>query len=381
MRKLIYLFLILSIFFYCGPKQKKVEKIMVEGVAHIINPEEPLRGEVILDIERTLKINPYQYEEVDLGWFEFVRDTDGEVILFNPNKTEAQRFNREGEYLGSLVRKGQGPGEFPDFQMFSVCFLNHQILASGALKIAKYDKNGQFLYERRIGYRPSVFVDENTFFLNKRDRKEEGWVNKISLVNLPSDKDGEISIIDFFQAENVGAIQSKDRRSRFAEPWGTPDIEYAYDQENKKLYVGLNTEYKIYVKNLKGEILHVIEKPYKHVKVSLEDKKELLSWALRDESSKWMLSVYPDNLAAIKDIKTLPKGYLAVYRVTGVKTCEVDVFDQEGRFVYIVKSPQGVSLETAKFYGFGFTTRETQEDEFLVYSEYKIKNLPDVFQN
>jgi len=261
MKKLIYLILVLSLFLYCGLKEGKVEKIMVDGVTHIMNPEKPLRGEVILDIEKTLKINPYQYEEVDLGWFDFVRDTDGEVILFNPNKTEAQRFNQDGEYLGSLVRKGQGPGEFPGRQIFSVCFINDQIWASGAMKMAKYDKKGQFLYERRIGYRPAVFVDENTFFISKRNRNEDGWVNKISLVNLTSDKDGESSIIDFFRAENVGMIQSKDGRGGFGDAWGTPDIEYAYDQENQKLYFALNTEYKINVKNQKGESLHVIEKP------------------------------------------------------------------------------------------------------------------------
>ncbi|GAH76277.1 unnamed protein product, partial [marine sediment metagenome] len=88
MKKLIYLILVLSLFFYCGPKEGKVEKIMVDGVAHIMNPEKPLKGEVQIDIEKTREINPYRYEEVGLRWFEFVRDTDGEVILFNLNNPE-----------------------------------------------------------------------------------------------------------------------------------------------------------------------------------------------------------------------------------------------------------------------------------------------------
>ena len=54
--------------------------------------------------------------------------------------------------------------------------------------------------------------------------------------------------------------------------------------------------------------MYVIERPYKNVKVSMEDKKKRLSWALKRESSKWMLSAYPDTLVAIKHIKTLPKG-------------------------------------------------------------------------
>jgi hypothetical protein len=381
MKKLPYLVFVLCLFSYCGLKEEKVEKIMVDGVAHIMNPEKPLKGEIQLDIEKTLEINPYLREEVGLGWFEFVKDADGEVILFDRNDTEAQRFNSRGEYLGSLVRIGQGPGEFPKMQGFNVCFMNNQILASGARKVAKFDKKGQFLYERRLGYLPSFFADENTFFIQERERKEKGWLEKISLVSLPSDKDGESSVIDFFQAEDVGMIQRKDRRGGFADSWGTPAISSAYDQEDQKLYVGLNTEYKIQVKNLKGETLYVIEKLYKRVKVNFEDKKNLLSWALERESSKWMLSAYPDTLVAIKDIKILPKGYLAVYRVSGVKTYEVDVFDQEGRFVYIMKPPQGVSLERAKFYNFGFITREAQEDELVFYTEYEIKNLPDIFQD
>lgn len=380
MKKLIFVVLILSLFIYCGPKEGKVEKIIVDGVVHIMNPEKPLKGTVLLDIEKTREINPYIHEEVGLRYFSFIRDEDGQVILFDSGNAEAQMFNRNGEYKGSLFRKGQGPGEFPKRRMFNACFMNGQIWATGDMKFAKYDKDGQFLYGRKIGYRPSFFVDENAFFINKRERKEDGQVTKISLVNLALEKNAESSIVDFFQGEDVGWIQSQDRRSGFTDPWGTPDIRFAYDQENKKLYVGLNTEYKIYVKNLKGEILYVIEKPYKHVGVSMVDKKELLPWAAEDISQKWALSAYPDTLVAVKDIKILPKGYLAVYRVSGVQTYEVDVFDSEGRFVYVMKAPQEVSLDDVKFYGFGFATRETQEDEFLVYTEYTIKNLPDIFE-
>jgi len=380
-KKRIYLILMISLFICCGPKEGKVEKVIIDGVAHIMNPETPLKGTVQLDVEKTREINPYLHVEVKLRGFKFIRDTDGEVILYDDTDTEAQRFNRNGEYLGSLVRKGQGPGEFPNYRFFKVCFMEGQIWASGALKMAKYDKNGQFLEERKIGYRPTVFVDENTFLIEKTDRDEEGWIERISLVSLSADKEKKSSEIDFYKERNVGFIESKDGRAGFADSWGTPGIRFAYDQENKKFYVGLNTKYKIYVKNLKGEILYVIEKPYKHVGVSMADKKELVPWAAEDISQKWALSAYPDTLVAVKDIKILPKGYLAVYRVSGVQTYEVDVFDPEGKFVYVIEPPEELSLDDVKFYGFGFATRETQEDEFLVYSEYTIKNLPDIFDH
>ncbi|MFW9972839.1 MAG: 6-bladed beta-propeller [Candidatus Odinarchaeota archaeon] len=353
---------------------------MVDGVVHIKNSENPLKGTVLLDVEKTREINPYQYEEVGLRLFTFIRDENGDVILYDPNKAEAQMFNRNGEYKGSLFRKGQGPGEFPERRSFNVCFMNNQIWATGDMKFAKYDKNGRFLYERKIGYRPSVFVDENIFFVKEREEKEQEWLEKVSLVNISLDKDSESSIIDFFQKENVGMIQSKDGKTRFGEAWATPYIQFVYDHENRKLYVELNTEYKIYVKNLKGETMCVIERPYNNVKVSSEDKKKLLSWALEFPTSKWMLSAYPDTLVAIQEIKILPNGYLAVYRVSGIETVEVDVFDPEGRYVYIMKPPEGVSLGRIKFYNFGFAIKETKEDGLEVYAEYRIKNLPDIFQ-
>jgi hypothetical protein len=120
MKKLLFLILVLSLFFYCSPKNEKVEKIVIDGVVHIMNPEKPLRGEVILDIEKTREINPYQYEEVGLGSFSSIRDKDGEVILSDSSRAEAQRFNKNGEYIGKLFRKGQGPGEFPERQYESL---------------------------------------------------------------------------------------------------------------------------------------------------------------------------------------------------------------------------------------------------------------------
>jgi len=379
MKKLIYFVLVSSLFICCGPKEGKIEKIIVDGVVHIMNPEKPLKGVVQLEIEKTRELNPYTHEEVGLSHFSFIRDEDGEVILFDSFKAEAQRFNKDGEYKGKLFRTGQGPGEFQGRRMLNVCFMNGQVWATGDMKFAIYDKNGLFLQERKIGYRPTVFVDENTFFIEKTDRDEEGWIKRISLVNLSRDNEKESSELDFFQKKNVGMIQRKDG-SGFGDDWGIPNIEFAYDQANQKLYGGLNSEYKIYVKNLKGEILYVIEKLYEHVKVNMADKKKILYWAKNDEFDKWALSVYPDSLVAFKEIKILPKGYLAVYRVSGVQTYEVDVFDAEGRFVYVMETPEGISLDDVKFHGFGFATRETQEDEFLVYTEYTIKNLPDIFE-
>ncbi len=383
MKKLIYLILVLSLVFYCGPREGKIKKIMVDGVAHIMNPEKPLKGTVLLEVEKTREINPYKFEEVGFGRFRFARDADGEVILSGLNQAEAHRFSPSGEYLGSLVQKGQGPGEFLDFRGFQVDFMNSQIWATGMYKLAQFDKNGQFIREKKLGDNPEIMVDDNRFFVDKKRLSPEESVQKILLIDLSSEGANAKKETVFFQAENVGMIwESGPKRRGLYEDWATPYILVSYDKENQKAYVALNTEYKIQVKNLKGETLYVIEKLHKNVKVDLDAKKEILSNYLeRDASFLWMLSVYPDTLAAIKQLKILPGGYLAVYRISAPKVFEIDVFDKEGKYLYVLKPPAGISLENAEFYDFGFAMTAMTEDEFQVYVEYKIKNLPEIFQN
>jgi hypothetical protein len=46
----------------------------------------------------------------------------------------------------------------------------------------------------------------------------------------------------------------------------------------------------------------------------------------------------------------------------------------------MLKPPQGISLEKVKFHSRGFAFVMEKED-MLVYVDYKINNLPDIFQN
>jgi hypothetical protein len=112
---------------FCGGGKKDVERITIDGVAHVRNPAKPLRGTIILNVEKTLEIDPYRLPDVGLKYVAFARDVDGEVILFDPNSSEAHRFSDRGEYLGRLSQKGQGPGEFPEYSGFSVSFVGAEI--------------------------------------------------------------------------------------------------------------------------------------------------------------------------------------------------------------------------------------------------------------
>ena len=69
---------------------------------------------------------------------------------------------------------------------------------------------------------------------------------------------------------------------------------------------------------------------------------------------------------------------MAVFRVSGMRQIEIDVFDKQGRYQYALELPAGLKTERMKFLPFGFALIESDGD-FSVYREYKIKNLPEVF--
>jgi hypothetical protein len=372
-------FILVVVLFGCAKKEKEqqVRVEVIDGIRHIMNPIIPLKGSVSLELEKKLEINPYEHEDFDLRGFNAVKDKDGEIILFEINDSKAQRFTGDGEYIGSFFRHGQGPGEFVPMRLLYVRFMNDQIWVTGQRKLAKFDKQGKFIDEISIGDTIVLFVDERCYVTEKRTRKEQDTHKQIIIKHIKKTNEIEEGPI-LMEGTNLGMIRLP--RGGFGDGWGTPNIEYAVDRIEKKIYLAMKTEYKIHVKNQEGQTLYVIEKPYIPIKLSNNDKEIMLESFIkrRSDQKQMYLNAYPDELMAIKKMKVLPKGYLAVYRISGLKKYVIDIFDESGKYVYLIESTEDYPLDEADFYDFGFTTVETVDD-FPFHVEYRIKNLPEIF--
>ena len=155
MKKLIYLTLILSIFFYCGPKQEKVERYMEDGVEVIVNHLEPykIKGETrTLDLEEEFTIDTEKDEIANLGIPDilgFEVDSMGEIFILRTYHGEGDfifKFDRNGEFIKSFGPKGQGPGEFQNPHHIALDSEdNIVILDFGKHPLLKYDKDGIFI--------------------------------------------------------------------------------------------------------------------------------------------------------------------------------------------------------------------------------------------
>jgi hypothetical protein len=357
--------------------QVRVEFKTIDGVPHAFNSALPLKGTVKLEIEKTRTIDPYERPEVGMKSVDFARRENGEVVLFDANQSEGHRFAPDGKYLGFLSKKGQGPGEFGPWSIYQVYFHGSDIWVFGGSKVARFDEKGKFLAERKLKRRCSLSLAPG-FFLAEEPIQDDPKLPTVILSLVKFAMNGEEAGLELLRDKGIGAIRRPDGRGGFSEPWGTPNFFYSSAFEMDRIYCGLNTKYRICVKDFSGQDILVIQREYENIKVKRSDLGKILSWAAKSENLKWIFSAYPDQFVALRDVKAWPKGYFAAYRVCGPQLFEIDVFNPKGEYLYALIPPAGVNFEKATFFSSGFGTVESVEDSF-VYCEYRIKNLPEIF--
>lgn len=372
------------LFLLSSCKKSGITTEFIKGILHVHNPAEPLKGTVDLDVEETLRIDLADQQAEDLFVFlRFWKGPQGNIYLYDWTKKRVQVFGPGGEYLGAFGRIGQGPGEFPQYSSFSLSFIKEgEIWAIGGGKIARFDRERNLLGEIKpfVGHPSLVFLDEASYLTERSQWEGEGrdrvnWTI-ISYMEWLLEEPDKI-LFDYRRAKDLGMIRKGNQA--FSDDWATPKLYWFYDEYKKRVFTTLNTEYKISAHDLNGENYFVFDKVHTNVSPGPE---ELEAYLKEDRKKAWemIFNLYPDELCAIRNIKSLPKGYMAVYVITGLRTFTIDVYDPEGRFLYVLNPPRDLSLEWAQFNDFGFSLREEKEDRD-VYVEYTIRNLPEIFGN
>jgi len=128
MKKLLFMIIVLSLFVFCGPQKAEWEGTIkeVDGVTVVKNPKEGIwdskeNGDVTISQE--LKIGeldgPEEFLFVNIA--DVAVNSKGDIYVADNRLNEIRKFNKGGEYLLTIGRQGQGPGEF---QSVSVLTMN-----------------------------------------------------------------------------------------------------------------------------------------------------------------------------------------------------------------------------------------------------------------
>jgi hypothetical protein len=196
--------------FFCCSSQKtewqgSIE--VVDGVSVVKNPKEPMYGEIILELEEDLNIGNdrdenYQFYQV----YFIIPDSHKNIYILDGGNHRVQKYDKNGNYLQTIGRKGQGPGEFTS--LYSA-FIDGQdnLYVSEGRRIQVFNALGE--------YQRSILLDNNIneFFVDFKGniithatlRNEEGS-KKVILKMNPKGKVLE-KIVEF---ADVTAVQKKD---------------------------------------------------------------------------------------------------------------------------------------------------------------------------
>ena len=187
MKKLLFMIIVSSLFAFCGPQKAEwggtIEE--VDGVTIVKNPNEGIwdskeNGNVTISQE--LKIG--QLDGPDEFLFVNIADvavnSKGDIYVADSRLNEIRKFNKGGEYLLTIGRPGQGPGEF---QSVSNLTMNNRddLIAFDAIprRFSVFSDNGEYKTTQQsmmdLSIAPSkIFVtNEGYIFFGKADNSLE----------------------------------------------------------------------------------------------------------------------------------------------------------------------------------------------------------------
>ena len=345
MKKLVFLFLIFSLFIYCGSKQEKVEKKMEDGVDVILNHPEPytIKGEhSVLHIEEEFTIDTEKDEILEVGVTDirdFDIDSEGNVYFFHERENDENlvyKFDKKGNFVTTFGKRGQGPGEIQFPRYMNITKKDEiPIQDYNSPRFFIFDRSGTLSKETRLGSeRDFVFYPlENGNYLKYGlyfDPPTRHIYDILQLYNSKFEKLKELDRCDYGPIFSV-ALKSK----------GTPRV-FICKVSDGKIYVGHeNRGYEILIYDLEGNLVKKIRKEYTPADVPQEFKE---NWLVNIGRWKDKL-VFPDKMPPFHYFFLDDKGRLYV------KTYEKG--DKQNEYMHDIFNSDGVFITRKSIAGYG----------------------------
>jgi hypothetical protein len=258
----VFLLMIAVIFVSCSSQKDgwggTVEE--VNGVTIVRNPLEPYYGELSIELEDDLAIGNdegpnYQFYNVT----GIALDSMENIYVLDSGNHRIQKFDKDGRYLLTIGREGEGPGEFVSL---SGIFIDSQdtIYLSDRRRIQIFDSDG--IYKESITFDTNI----NDFFLDVEghiytfimQNDEEG--SKKYLVKY--DRNGKI-VDRIAEFSDVQAVQSRDGSGMtmsFKAYHQYNYWPYLFPVSDKEYVYTYPSDYTITVMSYKGDVGAKIEK-------------------------------------------------------------------------------------------------------------------------
>lgn len=360
-----------------------------EGVKVIKNPKEPLYGEITLDLEEDLTIgNDADERYMFFRGVSSAVDSEQNIYVGDSGNFRIQKFDKHGNYLQTIGKKGQGPGEF---EILSGIYVDSEdnLYVKGFQRISIFDKNSKLRSTIPLGTilnRWAITEDGNilgvTYTYGSYERSE--LKKNVVLINSQG---VPIKTIASFLSE-YGAFMI-DGTALGAYNSYAPMLHLLPLNGNRSIYAW-SPDFRLYVIDSTGDLLLIIDKDEPREKISQKEKMQVIEDEISlvkrtkritlSESKVAKKYKFPDFKPLVTSILTDDLGNIYVFKFDREfiekKELKYDFFNKEGFYLYRVNIPSIISFFIKN--GCVYSTEYDRETGYARIKRYRIKNWDQI---
>jgi hypothetical protein len=349
------------------------------GIKVVNNPVEPLYGELVLELEEDLAIGTVEGENTTFYQIRDIAvDSQGNLYVLDSGNHRIQKFNKDGNYLQTIGRKGQGPGEF--MRPYDI-FLDERgnIYVSEGRRMNLFDPKGNSIKSFVINSFIMGFSvgSEGNIIAYGFVRAERG--QNFGILTIDSEGKVTKTVAEF---QGMQSVTRGDTMFSLSHEY-TPQVGFSPVQHTGAVY-GYTPEYTLYLADLLGDTLLIIKKDEPHHSITRKEKDKIIDEALdrtAQDGGRWPRDVveeganFPDHRPFFSAISSDDTGRIFVKKRKSVfdesEEVEFDIFSNEGYFLYTTQLPFTPILIKDSYLYKSTYLEETSEYKVI---RYRIKN-------
>jgi hypothetical protein len=300
---------------------------LLRGTETNVNPDKPLKGQWDLNSRLVWQVDRAGNDV--FSRLEIAAAEDGTLYVHDWRNRCIYLFDNNGAFKRAFGTSGEGPGEIRSH--LKTFIVKDKLIAADIDRLHYFTRQGKFIKavpNMLFQQEPQVFLNDHEFIAAPTFVVPDDGKGKITYVNL---KTGDKKMIGEFSLPRAGA---GGRRIQLIGL--TPMIITGYDDDNNKLYYGVNDAYEIHVMQLNGKVLNSFSVKRQKKPVAIEDLRKQIKLIDASAPVNEIIKQLPKEITYYHRI-SIHKGYVLVFEDnfgTNWESQPIDIFSLDGKYLY-----------------------------------------------
>jgi hypothetical protein len=342
-----------------------------DGVMVVRNPKEPIYGPEVFSLEEDLIImneageEEYMFQDIQ----NLAVDDEENIYVSDMKAAHIQVFDKNGDYVRTIGRRGQGPGELQ--APIDIKALPQGVLVvndAGQLRLNFFSLNGEhlrnLLTHKYTALRRPVLDSQGNIIAGYATVEDE---IKYELTKFDSDLNPLFTLTTY--PEQLSGAKST--TVHYFEWYRTTNLVWNVNEQDQIIW-GHMSKYELFVHNPDGRLIKKIVREYDGIEITNQEKEKLIKVIFGDNPVPSNMDLqFPERYPPFIRFSCDEEGKIYVQTYDKTEDGEADyydVFDSEGKYIARFSLKYwAIVWKKQKLY-----TIEEDEDGFQVVKRYHV---------